>query len=83
VIEVVEFDKAGKFVRTLGGPGAVGVAVDPHEGDVFVAYPKFVEEFASEGVLRRGVGVAVRWAESRAGRRRGCRWQNRRSVRDR
>ena len=50
VDEVVEFDKAGNFVRTLGGPGVVGVAVDPHEGDLFVAYPKFVEEFASEGV---------------------------------
>ena len=72
VSEVVEFNKAGEFVRTLGGPGAVGVAVDPHGGDVFVAYPKFVEEFASEGVsegalvsrfggpnLTQAAGVAV------------------------
>ena len=50
VPEVVEFSKGGKFVRSFG-VGAQAVAVDRADGDVFVGFGEFVEEFDAAGGL--------------------------------
>ena len=59
VTEVVEFDKAGGFVRSFG-VGAQAVAVDRATGDVFVGFGQYVEEFdAAGGLVSRFGGPAL------------------------
>ena len=58
VPEVVEFSKGGGFVRSFG-VGAQAVAVDRADGDVFVGFGEYVEEFDGAGVLVSRFGGPV------------------------
>ena len=55
---VVEFNKGGGFVRSFG-VGSQAVAVDRADGDVFVGFGEYVEEFDAAGGLVSRFGGPV------------------------
>jgi len=57
--QVVEFGSKGEFKGDVGGVGGSSVSVDRGDGDVFVGFGLFVEEFDSGGGLVSRFGGPV------------------------